>query len=467
LSLRGELSRRIRWVLLPILAAIVVAGCAGDRGGGAGDAGKELTPKQREQAEAFGLDPDKPYAGTELNFLICCHDAPQFADLAELSDSEFEELTGISVKWGNVPFGSFQQRVVTEATTGGGTYDIVAWVDSWGPSIRSSLVPLNDKIQEDNVDMSDFPPAFRQASMIGSEDGTYYGMPLRGHAFTFFYRTDIYEELGMEPPKTWTEFVEQGEQIKQNTDLYPTSMYYSRTAGQNVFMWLDLLWGNGSDVFDENYRPIFNNEEGVEATELYIDFLRQYEMTPPASETWDEVEGHQAFSQNRAATFMGWSWLYSLITSEEAVEEVRNNVGFTTPPVWEGKEPITYGYLWPVGILRNSQNQDAAWEYLKWMTHPDTEKQVLTGPEPRDIASVHLSNLRDEEVNELSNGLHRTLADVLGDSRTTPMIPEWPEVQEVLSTAISDMAGGADVEATLDDAATQVERIMEREGYYD
>ena len=456
--------RVLRVLLFALVGAFVLFGCAGDRGGGE-EASKELTPEQREQAESLGLDPEKPYAGTELNFLICCADAPQFADLADLSNSEFKELTGISVKWGNVPFGSFQQRVVTEATTGGGTYDLVAWVDSWGPSIRSSLVPLDDKIQEDNVDMNDFPPAFRQASQIGTD--TYYGMPLRGHAFTFFYREDVYEDLGLEPPKTWDEFIEQGEQIKQETDLYPTSMYYSRTAGQNVFMWLDLLWGNGGDVFDENYRPIFNNAEGMEATELYIDFLREYEMTPPASVSWDEVEGQQGLGKGQAATFMGWSWIYSSLIGPDAAPEVRDNVAFSTPPAWEGKEPVTYGYLWPVGILQASQNQEAAWEYLRWLTAAETERQTLTGPQPRDIASVHMSNFRDPEVNELSNGLHNTLADVLGNSRTTPMIPEWPEVQEVLSTAISDMAGGADVETTMNDAADQVERIMEREGYYD
>ncbi|MGH3148500.1 MAG: ABC transporter substrate-binding protein, partial [Rubrobacter sp.] len=364
------------------------------------------------------------------------------------------------------PFGSFQQRVVTEATTGGGTYDLEAWVDSSGPSIQSSLVPLNGKIQEANIDMDDFPPAYREASQVGS-DGTYYGMPLRGHAFTYFYRSDVYEELGLEPPETWQEFVEQGDQINQDTDLYPTAMYYNRAAGQNVFMWLDLLWGNGSDVFDEDYRPVFNDPEGVEATEMYIDFLTEYEMTPPSSTTWDEVEGQQALAQDRAATFLGWSWIYSSLTGPDATKEVRTNVGFAPPPSWEGKKPITYGYVWPVGILKDSQNQEAAWEYMKWLTNKQTEKETLTGPEPRDIASVHLSNLRDPEVNELSNGLHENLAEVLEDSRTTPMIAEWPEVQEVMSTAISEMAGGADVEATLDDAADQVEDIMKREGYYD
>ena len=51
----------------------------------------------------YGLTPGKPYDGTELNFLICCATAPQFAALNARS-AEFTEMTGITVNWGDAPF---------------------------------------------------------------------------------------------------------------------------------------------------------------------------------------------------------------------------------------------------------------------------------------------------------------------------------------------------------------------------
>ena len=253
-------------------------------------------------------------------------------------------------------------------------------------------------------------------------------------------------------------------------NISPTAMYYGRNAGQNMWNYLSHLWSNGGDVFDENYRPIFNNQAGVEAAEQYVSYRTESEITPPSATTWAEAEANQEFYQARAATFMGWWWMYSIMTGEEATETVRNNVGFAPMPAFEGKEPVSYAQVWNTGILNSSRNQDAAWEYLKWMTSASTEKEVLMRTDPPDfntIVGVHLSNLQDPEVNKQDNGLQETGAEILKDARTTPMISEWPEVSDVLSTAVNDMAGGADVQNTLDDAANEVEGIMERRGYYD
>jgi hypothetical protein len=82
---------------------------------------------------AYGLKPDKPYNGTKLNFLICCNSVGQFAALIRRTTEEFTPMTGIEVTWDNTPYASFQEKLLTEASTGSGTYDIVAWVDKLGP----------------------------------------------------------------------------------------------------------------------------------------------------------------------------------------------------------------------------------------------------------------------------------------------------------------------------------------------
>ena len=59
---------------------------------------------ERELEELpYGLTPGKPYDGTELNFLVCCLGAAQFYALSEKGNSEFYEMTGIKVVWGDVP----------------------------------------------------------------------------------------------------------------------------------------------------------------------------------------------------------------------------------------------------------------------------------------------------------------------------------------------------------------------------
>ena len=423
---------------------------------------------QERTAAEFGLQEGKPYDGTELNFLICCTAAAQFASLIEQTQQEFTPLTGITVTWSGTPFGSFKDKLLTEASSNTGNFDLVAWVDSWGAQLEPFVLPLNDRIAEANVSLDDFPEAYLEAGRLGTED-TVYGLPLRGHAFMLFYRTDVFDELGLEVPTTWQEVYQAAQTVEEQTDLDGVSLYYGVGTGQNLFAWLSMLWGAGGDIFDENYRPVFNNETGVEVTEFYASFL-QDGLAPPDAIAADEALAVLVMSQGNAAMIPGWSWLYEgFVNPESASEEVANNFSFVAAPGWQGGEAVSYGYIWPAGILESSRNQDAAWEYLKWLTSTEVGQQVVLDksvPELSTVVATRFSALTAPEVNETTGGLQNAMAEALRGARTQPLIPEWLDVQSVLEAAINEIAGGADVQQTLDFAAQDIEDIMSRAGYY-
>ena len=417
----------------------------------------------------FGLDASKPYDGTHLNFLICCSTAPQFASAAVKGDAEFTAMTGISVSWGDLPFGSFQEQLYLEATNPNTEFDIVAFVDAWGTNIYDFLHPLNDFVADAGFDWDDYSPAY-QGAATGLSD-TIYGMPFRGHPLLLHYRADVLEAVGMDPPATWQDISAIGEAIAASgMDIAPIAMYYGLNVDQNLFNWYAQLWGAGTDIFDENWEPIFNNEIGVAATEQYISYVRDGH-SPEASVAWNEQEANQELVQGRAAMFIGWWWMASRMTNSE-VEEVAANAAFAPAPGWEGGDTTSYGYLWAVGILDQSDDRDAALEYLKWLTHPITERRIVldaSDPALDTNVAVRLSVLADEEVNEVHNGLQGVASAVLADARTIPLIPEYTEIVPFLAEAINEIATdpGADIQAVLDLAAEDVRFVMEAAGYYD
>ncbi len=416
----------------------------------------------------FGLNPDRPYEGTELQFLVCCNTAPQFASLAAKTDSEFTEMTGITVTWGDLPFGSFQEQLYLEATNPNTEFDMVAWVDAWGTNVYDFLEPLDGFIEESGFDFDDYSPAYQMASTGGTD--TIYGLPFRGHPQMMFYRTDVFEELGLDVPTTWQEVAEAAAVIEAETDLDPIAMYYGINVDQNLFNWYSHLWGAGSDIFDENFEPAFNSEAGVAATEQYISYLRSG-YTAPDAVAWNEQEANQEMVQGRAAMFVGWWWMYSRVANSE-VEEVAANAGFAPAPGWDGGTTASYGYLWPVGVLAQSDDKEAALEYLRWLTHPTTERRVVldaSDPALDTNVAVRQSVLADEEVNDVHGGLQNTASDILADARTIPLIPEYTEIVPILAEAINELAvdENADVQAVLDFAAEEVRFIMEDAGYYE
>lgn len=451
-----------------LLAACPAAAPAPATESDTSEAAAEVDPETAAKLEKYNLQAGKPFDGTELNFLICCATAPQFASLNKRSE-EFTELTGITVNWGDTPFAEFQSKIIAEVTAGSPAFDLVAYVDAWGPSIAQYMASLDEFIERDGWDLENYPPSYLNAG-VRQSDGAQFGIPMRGHPFMLFYRADIFEELGLEVPTTWAELETVAATIADETDLDPISMYYGINAGQNMFVWEALLWSNGSDIFDENFEPIFNNALGVEATQRYIDFLNNG-YTGPGSVAFNEQEANEELNQGRAAMFISWWWMYSrIINCETNPAEVCENASFAPVPGWEEKGASSYGYIWPVGINDFSENKDAAWEYMKWMLNAEQEKEVVldsSDPALDTNVAVRLSVLDDEEVNEAHNGLQRVGAKVLEDARSQPLIPEWPEIVSILEVAINDMAAnGADVQTTLDQAAEDVRAVMERSGYY-
>jgi len=420
----------------------------------------------------YNLKPGKPYNGTQLNFLICCLGAGQFAQLSKLTGpgGEFEQLTGITVKWENTPYDGLQQKILVEATTGN-TYDAVAWVDAWGEAFKQYLLPLNDRIKADNINTQDYPAAYMRAA--SDSKGNIVGLPFRGHPLILFYRKDIFNELKLKVPTSWQEVNRTAAIIQEKKPgVAGIAMYYKVNAGQNLFNWVSHLWGIGGDILDKDGRPIFNNARGVQATQAYIDILRKNKITPEASTTWAETESSTAMFQGKAAMWIGWWWYWARFSDPKTtVPAVLGNVGFAPAPGWAAGNtaPQTYALVWPVGIFKNSKKQDAAWEFIKYVSNTEVQQKVAANRSDLTVADntiVTFSGMNDPKVNEANGGIPKVGAQVLRTARTLPTVTTWAEIQSVLEVGINEMARGADVKQTLDRMAKDVDAIQKRAGYY-
>ncbi|TWH18884.1 ABC transporter substrate-binding protein [Prauserella rugosa] len=444
---------------LAVTAMLVAAGCA------AGPSEEQLLDAVAEApAGDMGLLEGKPYDGTHIRLLSCCKTTAQFAALQEKTDREFTARTGITVEWANIPYESYLQQIVAETAIGGGTYDVVVWPDAYGASAKIGLQPLNRVLKQAGRSIEEFPPPFQEAARAG-DDRTIYGLPFRGFSYNYFYRESEFERLGMKPASTWDEFGEQLDRLDGASQRSALAGQYGRNGGQNLYTWLAMLWSNGGEVLDERGDPAFTSPEAVEATERYIDLLRDGH-SPPASVNWTETDATQQFEQGASNSVFTWAWQIDDFTDPGKVQpEVADDVGVAPLPGWGDKPSVTYGYTWLMGVLNTSDNQGAAWEYLKWATNADVERDIALDKSDPDKATsvvVHTENMRDEEVNAANHGLPAVQERALRTARTVPMTIDWPQIQDVLEVAINEMAHGGDVRTQLEKAAADVQALLDR-----
>lgn len=414
-------------------------------------------------AEKYGLKEGKPYDGTTLNILSVV--TPQFDGLM-LRDEEFTELTGIETEWTFIPFGSLQEKITAEGVAANGSYDVVNYLDSWGPPNAHWLERIDERMAEDGISMDRYPDAFAKSAQF---DGETLGFPLRAHAQLMFYRKDLIPE----PPASWTDVVRVSQELREShPDIEPLALYFNNDGNrQNLFVWLNFLWAAGADVFDEEGRPAWNSEEGLKATEDYIALHTEHKATNPASLSFVEQDARQSFMQGKSAMIPVWWWAYSSMINPETSVLTEDQVGFAGMPAYEG-ETVTYAISMPFSISSYSKNQDAAWEFLKWLSNPEmdkanaTEREVAGKPIVNNVVT-HISSLQDADVNAANANIQQAAWESLENSDIMPQIAEWPEVGDVLSGAIAEAAAGGDVRELMTAAAEQATKLLKRAGRID
>ncbi|NKB26246.1 MAG: extracellular solute-binding protein [Rhodobacteraceae bacterium] len=412
------------------------------------------------QDTPYNLMDGKPYAGTKLNILSVV--TPQFDGLM-LRDEEFTELTGIETEWTFIPFGSLQEKINAEGIAANGTFDVVNYLDSWGPPNAHWLMKIDEMMERDGISMDRYPAAFARSAQF---EGETLGFPLRAHPQLMFYRKDLIPE----PPTSWEEVIEIGKKLKEtNPEIAPLALYYNNDGNrQNLFIWINFLWAAGADIFNDDWTPAWTSEEALKATEDYIALHTVHGVTNPNSLAFVEQDARQSFMQGNSAMMPVWWWAYSGFYNPDSSTLTKDQVAFTGMPSYNGVTK-TYAISMPFSISEYSENKEAAWEFLKWLSNPEMDK---TNAIEREVAGkpivnnvvTHISSLQDADVNAANDGIQAAAWESLKESDIMPQIAEWPEVGDILSAAIAEAAAGGDTRQLMMDAAEQATRVLKRAG---
>lgn len=408
----------------------------------------------------YNLSAGKPYAGTKLNILSVV--TPQFDGLM-LRDEEFTELTGIETEWTFIPFGSLQEKINAEGIAANGTFDVVNYLDSWGPPNAHWLMRIDDLMARDGISMDRYPAAFARSAQF---EGETLGFPLRAHPQLMFYRKDLIPE----PPATWEEVIEIGKALKEsNPDVAPLALYYNNDGNrQNLFIWINFLWAAGGKIFNDDGTPAWTSEEALKATEDYIALHTVHGVTNPNSLAFVEQDARQSFMQGNSAMIPVWWWAYSGFHNPDSSTLTKDQVGFAGMPSYQGTTK-TYAISMPFSVSDYSENKEAAWEFLKWLSNPEMDKanaveRQVAGEKIVNNVVTHISSLQDADVNAANDGIQAAAWESLKESDIMPQIPEWPEVGDILSAAIAEAAAGGDTRQLMIDAADQATRVLKRAG---
>lgn len=415
-------------------------------------AAEEKATAEEPAAEEAAAN-EKPFAGTEL---VLASMTDQYVAAFRALIPQFEEETGIKVTMDELGYVDLYQKLTADFVGHTGNYDLmtvdIVWSGEYGAN--GYTLPLDEFMErdKDEIMMDDIMPV---SWTLGEWEGKHYAYPLAGYANVLNYRKDVLAEAGIEPPKTQEELLAAAKALtKANEDFYGIALLGAKgsAVAQDYMAWVQQ---HGGSILDENGKPALNTPENVAILEF---FGSLFEYAPPGATDywWDQRE--TAFRSGNVAMMEGWSIARAGYENPE-ISSIVGKVDVTTAPVAEGMEP-KYGFGgWGIGINADSENSEAAWEFIKWITSPEIQKEWIRN----DGAPIRRSTLEDSELNAEYPWFPLLLESFeKGDGDYRPRIPEYSIIQDALGSAVNGyLVGEMGAQEALDQAQAQVEAALQ------
>ncbi|CAN5118171.1 hypothetical protein BH18ACT4_BH18ACT4_14190 [soil metagenome] len=365
---------------------------------------------------------------------------------------EFEAATCIAVEFSETPYGEAHQKQLLAYEQGDGQYDVAQFDNTFLAAFGAAeaMTPLDDYLADSaEYDIEDFSTGQQD---YGKFDDQTLGLTLSTEPMIQYYRTDLYEELGLEPATTWDEFLSNAQALSEAGVADGTLLGF----GPNVsWWWMTLVWSFGGQIYDDQLQPTVNTPEAIEATE-YLKSLLAFAPEGAISANGDDVMFK--FLSEDIGSIIQYSGYYGFVLSPEANQHL-DTIGTAKMPL--GAEDITHLAGWNIGIPADSQNQEQAWQFLEFVLGKSNAQAYL---DSGAAAIGRISITEDEElVTELP---YLQLLNIPDSSRIEryPQLKVWPEMDVAITQAITGiLSGQTDVQAGLDQLQEELTPILAAE----
>jgi multiple sugar transport system substrate-binding protein len=379
-----------------------------------------------------------------LNALFMKQAAYSDTDVKSMTEQFQKQNPGIKVNLTFVAYEALHDKIVAAAPAG--TYDTVLVDVIWPAEFASKkmIVDITDRFPE-----SERSKIFAGALKTTEYDVRYYGVPWILDTKYFFYNKKMLGEAGVSPPDTWDAVVGAARALKSNGVVeYPLVWSWAQ-AEALICDYTTLLGAYGGKFFDESGEPAFNSGGGLEALEFMRMTLDEKLSNPASTESLEE-DVRRIISQGEAAMALNWTYMFAL-ANDPNESQVAGQIDIAHTPKGPAGAPGVNGSM-GIAISNGSQNQDAAWKYIQFMTSQKIQNQYAKLSLP-----IWKSSYDQEEVVQALPQVVPVAKEQLNDMILRPVVTNYNDVSHTLQVEIQQaLTGDKSPKQALDDAANAV-----------
>lgn len=314
----------------------------------------------------------------------------------------------------------------TKISAGMGAGDAPDVMYMWDyPSYSNGLEPLDDYIAKEG---DDYTTNFYDTLWnYNSIDGKVYGVPVGFTTHALYYNKDLFASAGVAKPTdswTWDDLQDAAKTITEKTkakgfafqmkpDPYDFEMY---------------LWSNGGTYADKagKLQGNLDSEKSSQAFQMFQDMEKDGVAVPT------EKNGTDEFRAGSAAMYIYGSWAIDTLNKDGL------NYGIVKIPSFKnaGQKSVSILSSSGVAMSKESKNKEAAWEFIKFWTSEEANKERI-GLELPVLHSV----VESEKITDKPEfaPFYAMLEQSDGYTPASFIIDNWSELKENLSLSFEQI----------------------------
>ena len=353
------------------VALLGVAGCAGGGQGGGGPA-----------SLSFSFFPDTTGSVQKL-----------------IDEFNSRNEGQIQTTYREMPADSGQHfdQLKTEFQSGSGDIDVIGGDVIWPAQFAANgwILDLSDRYPEE--ERGEFLPAPVQANTY---QGRIYGVPWYTDAGMLYYRRDLLEQSGFSgPPRTYDELKDVVSRVQRDSGTRYGFVFQGADYEGGVVNALEYIWNSGGEVLDPNEpnRVTIDSPEAIRGLQIERGMISD-NIAPEGVTQYKEQESATIFLNGDAVFMRNVPRMYALASDPNESKIKPEQIGVSALPVAaEGNQSHSNLGGWNLFINAASKNQDAAWEFIRFMSAPEQQKfRALNG----SVIPTRQSLLEDREILE-------------------------------------------------------------------
>jgi multiple sugar transport system substrate-binding protein len=389
---------RVQLGLIGVVAALVLAACGGPSGGGGGGGGAQGTGP-------ITFVTGKDTSGWTKKLLTDWNTAhpDQKASLLELPESADAQ----------------RSQFVTNLQAKSDRYDVLAIDVIWTAEFAKSGWLLA-------LDEGQFPldQELKTAADTARFEGKLWAAPFRTNGGLLFYRKDILDKAGKQPPKTFDELKALCPLAQQN-NMGCYAGQFAKYEGLTV-NFAEAVQAAGGEIMTDNGTKVALGAPAVQGLSFLADGFKNGDI-PKEAITYKEEEGRRAFMSGKLLFMRNWPYVYGLASKPDPANKVQGKFGVVPLPGFSGAGSSSLGGL-NLAVSAYSKKQKSAVEFLKLASTKEQMKAMsMTSAEPPAWADLY----NDPEMVKTFPYLP-TLKEGLLAAKPRPITPYYQEVTSAI-----------------------------------